>query len=163
MSNKIKFFGKNIKLMAYDFDGVMTDNKALLFINGDEAVFINRSDGLAIGKIKSLGILQVIISTEKNPIVLKRAEKLNIDAINGVDNKLEVLMMYLSKQSNINLDQVAFVGNDLNDMDIMKKVGINISPSNAEEEILKLADYITSAKGGDGVIREIYRKIIEEN
>ena len=59
----MKLCGKTIKLIAYDFDGVMTDNKALIFFNGDEAVFINRGDGLAIEKIKSIGILQLIIST----------------------------------------------------------------------------------------------------
>ena len=159
----MKLCGKTIKLIAYDFDGVMTDNKALIFFNGDEAVFINRGDGLAIEKIKSLGILQLIISTEQNPIVIKRAEKLNIQAINGVDNKLDVLIKYLSEYNNITLDEVAFVGNDLNDMDIMKNVGIKISPSDAELEILEIADYTTLAKGGDGVIRDIYRKISLEN
>tara|TARA_Y100001970_G_C13866002_1_gene666551 strand:- start:273 stop:752 length:480 start_codon:yes stop_codon:yes gene_type:complete len=159
----MKLCGKNIKLIAYDFDGVMTNNKALLFSNGDEAVFINRSDGLAIASIDSLGIIQVIISTEKNPIVLKRAEKLKIPAINGVDNKLDALVSFLSKHNNIELNEVAFVGNDLNDMDIMKNVGVRISPSDAAIEILELADYTALAKGGDGVIRDIYRKISEEN
>ena len=159
----MKLCGHLVKLIAYDFDGVMTDNKALLFSNGDEAVFINRSDGLAIEKIKSLGIIQVIISTEKNPIVLKRAEKLNIHAINGVNNKLEVLMNYLSKHKDIALDDVAFIGNELNDFDVMQKVGIKISPSDAAKEILELADYITSARGGEGVIREIFGKLVEEN
>jgi 3-deoxy-D-manno-octulosonate 8-phosphate phosphatase (KDO 8-P phosphatase) len=159
----MKLCGHLVKLIAYDFDGVMTDNKALIFSNGDEAVFINRSDGLAIEKIKSLGIIQVIISTEKTPIVLKRAEKLNIHAINGVNNKLEVLMNYLSKQKDIALDDVAFIGNELNDFDVMQKVGIKISPSDAAKEILELADYITSARGGEGVIREIFGKLVEEN
>ena len=158
----MKLCGQKIKLIAYDFDGVMTDNKALILPNGDEAVFINRSDGLAIEKIKSLGILQVIISTEKNSIVLRRAKKLNINAINGVNNKLEVLKNYLSKKK-IMLNEVAFIGNDLNDYDVMQKVGIKISPRNGSNEILKIADYITSVNGGEGVVREIYDKICEEN
>ena len=149
--------------MAYDFDGVMTDNKALIFPNGDEAVFINRSDGLAVEKIKSLGILQVIISTEKNPIVLKRAKKLNIYAINGVENKSMALIKYLLKHQDIQLDEVAFIGNDLNDIEVMRKVGIKISPSDGAKEILEISDYISMVKGGDGVIRDIYRKILEEN
>jgi len=159
----MKFCGKNIKLLVYDFDGVMTDNKALLFSNGDEAVFINRSDGLAIEKIKSLGILQVIISSEKNPIVLKRAKKLNIFAINGVDNKSKVLKKYLSNHKDIKLNEVAFIGNDLNDIEVMQKVGIRISPIDGAKEILELSDYISKVKGGNGVIRDIYRKLIGEN
>ena len=91
----MKICGHTVKLLVYDFDGVMTDNKALLFSNGDEAVFINRSDGLAIEKIKSLGISQIIISTETNSIVLKRAKKLGIDVINGVKNKLDELNKYM--------------------------------------------------------------------
>ncbi|RPG62240.1 MAG: haloacid dehalogenase [Flavobacteriaceae bacterium TMED238] len=159
----MKLCGKNIKIIAYDFDGVMTDNKAFVFSNGDEAVIINRSDGLAVKKIKSYGIKQIIISTEKNPVVIKRAEKLNIHVINGVDNKLDVLITFLSKHNNIKLDEVAFVGNDLNDMEIMKSVGVKISPFDAAAEILKLSDYVTPSKGGDGVIRDVYRKIYEEN
>ena len=77
--------------------------------------------------------------------------------------KLEVLMNYLSKQKDIALDDVAFIGNELNDFDVMQKVGIKISPSDAAKEILELADYITSARGGEGVIREIFGKLVEEN
>tara|TARA_B100001250_G_C19209801_1_gene533153 strand:+ start:51 stop:533 length:483 start_codon:yes stop_codon:yes gene_type:complete len=153
---------KIIKLLVYDFDGVMTDNKALIFPNGDEAVFINRSDGLAIKKIKSLNLQQLIISSEKNNIVQKRAQKLNIPAINGIDNKLNQLKKYI-KINNIKIDNVAFIGNDINDLEVMTEVGICISPADAVEEILKISDFITHAKGGSGVIREIYKKIYEEN
>ena len=159
----MKFLGNILKLIAYDFDGVMTNNKALIFPNGDEAVFVNRSDGLAIEKLNSLGIIQVIISSEKNPIVLKRAEKLKIPVINGVDNKLEALLKYLSNYNDISLSHVAFIGNDINDLEVMLKVGVRISPKDAYEEILEISDYVTSTKGGDGVVREIYSKILEEN
>ena len=80
-----------------------------------------------------------------------------------MENKLDVLITFLSKHNNIKLDEVAFVGNDLNDMEIMKSVGVKISPNDAAAEILELSDYATPAKGGDGVIRDVYKKICEEN
>ena len=91
----MKLFGKNISLIIYDFDGVMTDNRALLFENGSEAVFINRSDGLAIDRIKALDLDQIIISSEKKSIVIKRAKKLEILAFNSAKDKVEVLLNYI--------------------------------------------------------------------
>tara|TARA_B100001113_G_C21118406_1_gene626339 strand:- start:705 stop:1184 length:480 start_codon:yes stop_codon:yes gene_type:complete len=158
----MKIFNRKISLIVYDFDGVMTDNRAMIFNNGDEAVFINRSDGLAIEKIKSLGIIQIIISTEKNNIVLKRAKKLNIPAINGVRSKVKELKKYV-ENNEISLSETAFVGNDLNDLDVMNVVGLRIAPSDSAKEILNIADYITKTKGGFGVIREFYSKLLEEN
>ena len=76
--NKSDISPKNIELIVYDFDGVMTDNTALIFEDGTEAVFVNRGDGLAIAKIKEIDIPQVIISTERNSIFAKRGEKLKI-------------------------------------------------------------------------------------
>ena len=109
----MKLCGKIISFLIYDFDGVMTNNKALLFQNGDEAVFINRADGLAIEKIKSLNIEQMIMSSEKNPIVLERAKKLDIVAITGVNDKAKFIKNYTN--NNIPLEETGFVGNDLND------------------------------------------------
>lgn len=140
----------------------MTDNRAMIFNSGEEAVLINRSDGLAIEKIKSLGILQIILSTEKNNIVLQRAKKLNIPAINGVSNKVKELKKFV-EINEINLNETVFVGNDLNDLEVMNIVGIKIAPPDSAKEILNVADYITETKGGFGVIRELYSKLLEEN
>ena len=76
-----------IKLFVYDFDGVMTDNKVYVDQDGKETVQVNRGDGLGISEIKKLGIEQIIISTEKNPVVVKRAEKLGIGCMQGIENK----------------------------------------------------------------------------
>ena len=76
-----------IKLIIYDFDGVMTDNKVYIDQNGNELVQVNRADGLAISEIIKLGIKQLIISTEKNPVVSARAKKLGIPCIQHIENK----------------------------------------------------------------------------
>ena len=152
MSNKIDI--KNIDLIIYDFDGVMTDNKVLVFQDGREAVFCNRSDGLAISRIKGIGIPQLIISTETNKVVEVRAKKLGIPVIYGIDSKEETVKKYC-KEKNIDFKKVIYLGNDINDLEIMKSVGCPIASADASKEIKNIAKIITKAKGGEGIIREL--------
>ena len=144
----------NIKLIVYDFDGVMTNNKAILNQEGIESVMVSRSDGLAISIIKRMGIKQIILSTEKNCVVTKRAEKLNIPVLYGIDDKEKVLKRYL-KDNQINRENVIYIGNDINDLEAMKIVGLPVAPFDAHKEIKKIARLITIKNGGDGVIREL--------
>lgn len=152
MANKIDI--KNIDLIIYDFDGVMTDNRVLVREDGKEAVFCNRSDGLAISEIKRMGTPQIIVSTETNKIVGARAKKLGIPVIYGIDNKEETVKKYC-KEKNIDLKKVIYVGNDINDLEIMKSVGCPIASADASKEIKNIAKIITKAKGGEGIIREL--------
>ena len=85
---------KKIKLLVYDFDGVMTDNRVLVDQHGVESVMVSRGDGYGISRIKELGIKQVIISTETNEVVKRRAEKLKIDVIHGVEDKKTILRKF---------------------------------------------------------------------
>lgn len=147
---------KNIKLIIYDFDGVMTDNRVMVDQNGVESVMVNRGDGYGVGGIKKLGIKQIIVSTEVNPVVARRAEKLKIDVIHGVEDKKTIVANYL-KDNGYSKEQVMFIGNDLNDIEAMGEVGIKGAPADAEEEILQVADWISTKKGGYGVIRELFR------
>ena len=145
----------DIKLVFYDFDGVMTDNKAYLNENGDESVKINRSDGLGVNMISDLGIKQIILSTEKNKIVKKRASKLKIDCFNNLKDKASKAKE-ISKKLKIDLKDCCFIGNDLNDLEVMKLVGIAICPADASEEIKKISNLVLKSSGGDGVIREFF-------
>lgn len=155
---EIDFDIHKISLIVYDFDGVMTDNTVHVDQNGTESVVVNRSDGYAVARIRELGVKQIIISTEKNPVVVKRAEKLNIPVINGVDNKKTVLYQYCC-ENKINLSEVIYIGNDLNDYDAMKCVGYPCCPCDAEIEIRKISVWISSCNGGHGVIRDLFRKL----
>ena len=123
-----------IKLFVYDFDGVMTNNKVIVDQRGNESVIVNRGDGLAVSIIKRMNIPQLILSTEANPVVLKRAKKLNIICINGVEDKKEKLKEYCI-QNDINFKDVLYIGNDINDLDIMKMVGHPYCPSDAHGSI----------------------------
>lgn len=147
----IKF--SDIKLIVFDFDGVFTNNKVYLDEEGCESVQCNRGDGMGISLLKKTRIPLFILSTEKNPIVLKRAEKLGIPAFNNVENKLQFLEEYICK-SNISSDSVCYVGNDVNDLECLKKVGLPVVPSDAHEEVKKFARIILKNKGGDGAVRE---------
>jgi len=145
----------NIELIVYDFDGVMTDNKVYIDQKGNEMVQVNRSDGLAISEIQKLGIKQIIISSERNQVVSKRAKKLKIDCLQGINNKTETLVNYC-KENNYQLNNVGFVGNDINDFNAMKSSGWTWCPADAHEDIRKISDHIFSNNGGDGVIRELF-------
>ena len=143
-----------IKLIVYDFDGVMTDNKVYVDQDGKETVQVNRGDGLGISEIKKLGIEQIIISTEKNPVVVKRAEKLGIGCMQGIENKKAALIDYC-ENNNFDLQNVAYVGNDINDKEVMEIAGTTYCPLDAHESIQDISDNTLKAKGGDGVIREL--------
>jgi YrbI family 3-deoxy-D-manno-octulosonate 8-phosphate phosphatase len=138
----------------------MTDNKTLILEDGKEAVFCNRADGLAICKIKELGIPQIILSTEENRVVEARAKKLNIEVIYGVRDKKSTLIDFCKKK-NYNLKSVLYIGNDINDLEVMKLVGYPIAPQDAYKEIKKIAKIIINVKGGNGVIRKLYEMIIK--
>ncbi len=150
---------KEVSCIVYDFDGVMTDNRVLVDENGLESVFVNRSDGYAIARIKEMGINQIIISTETNPVVEQRAKKLGIEVIHGVEDKGAILKDYC-KRNNYNLDDVMFIGNDLNDVSAISIVGLSGAPADAEKEILDLVDWISTRNGGYGVIRELYDCVV---
>ena len=150
----------NIKLIVYDFDGVMTDNKVYIDQKGNEIVQVNRSDGLAIGEIKKIQINQIIISTEKNPVVSVRAKKLGITCLQEIKNKEDSLRKYC-QENDFALKNVAFVGNDINDLDAMSIVAYSFCPSDAYQSVKDISTFILDSKGGNGVIREIYDFLIK--
>ena len=132
---------KNIKLLVYDFDGVMTNNKVYVDQKGNEMVQVNRGDGLGVDEIKKLDIHQVIISTEKNPVVSERASKLGIPCLQGIENKKSALLNYCQENA-IELQQVAYIGNDINDKEAMEAIGITFCPADAHENIIYISDYV---------------------
>jgi 3-deoxy-D-manno-octulosonate 8-phosphate phosphatase (KDO 8-P phosphatase) len=148
----------NIQLIAYDFDGVLTDNRVILGEDGLESVVLNRSDGLAINIIKNLGIKQIIVTTESNKVVEMRAIKLGIPIIKGTNKKKEGIISFCN-ENNIRLDKVIYIGNDINDLEIMKVVGYPICPSDAYKEVRKISKIILKSRGGDGVVRELLEYI----
>lgn len=148
-----------IECIVYDFDGVMTDNRCLVDENGVEAVFVNRGDGYAIARIREMGIYQAILSTEKKPVVARRADKLKIPVIYGAEDKGKELLRFCM-ENNIQISKTVFIGNDLNDMPAFELAGFKGAPADAEEEIKAAADWVSKKNGGYGVIRDFYRDIM---
>ena len=145
---------KHIDLIVYDFDGVMTDNRVIFFQDGAEAVIVNRADGLGVDRFRDLGIPQLILSTETNPVVKVRAAKLCLEVIASCKDKKIALENYCT-QNGYDLEKVIYIGNDLNDLEVMRIVGFPVAPADAHPRIKKLARLTTEAKGGDGVVKEL--------
>ena len=137
----------------------MTDNKVYLDQAGREMVQVNRADGLGVSGIKKLGLRQIILSTEKNPVVRQRSKKLGLTCLQGISDKTHALKKCCQK-NNISLDEVAHVGNDINDLDAMELAGITFCPADAHNSIKKISDHVLKSKGGQGVVREILDHLI---
>jgi YrbI family 3-deoxy-D-manno-octulosonate 8-phosphate phosphatase len=145
---------RKIRLVAFDFDGVFTDNAVYVSQDGTEAVRCSRLDGLGLAKLKRLGIETVIISTEPNPIVSARARKLGIRCIQDCSDKRATLED-IAREIGITLAEIAFVGNDINDRPCLSCVALPIVVHDAHEDVLALGRYRTRTPGGHGAVREI--------
>jgi 3-deoxy-D-manno-octulosonate 8-phosphate phosphatase (KDO 8-P phosphatase) len=143
-----------IRLVAFDFDGVFTDNMVYVFEDGSEAVRCFRSDGIGLQKLKQLGIETVIISTESNPVVSARAAKLRIRCFQNCEDKRHTLESF-AKERGISLAEIAFIGNDINDCPCLRCVGLPIVVQDAHPDVIPLAIYRTRNRGGHGAVREV--------
>ena len=157
MTHKIDL--QNIDLIVYDFDGVLTDNRVLVMQDGKEAVFCNRSDGLAIEMLRKQGVAQLILSKETNPVVAARAKKLSLPVLHGVDDKATILRNYCAEHG-VGLQRVVYIGNDTNDLEVMGIVGIPVAPSDAHPDIIGMATIVLTKAGGYGVVRELYDRVL---
>ncbi|GMQ86916.1 MAG: hypothetical protein BMS9Abin08_0114 [Gammaproteobacteria bacterium] len=145
---------RSIRFIAFDFDGVFTDDKVYVLEDGSEAVRCFRGDGIGLQKLERLGIETAIISTEANPVVSARAKKLKIRCIQDCNDKRAALENLINELG-ITLAETAFVGNDINDLSCLRCVGLPIIVNNAHSDIVQYAAYRTKAQGGHGAVREI--------
>lgn len=154
----------DIKLFLTDCDGVMTDGGMYYSEKGDELKKFNTLDGMAFELLRNKGVKVGVITGETTNIVKNRAQKLKMDELHmGVKNKLEVVTS-LCKKYNITLNQVAYIGDDINDYDILCSVGIAACPANAMSKILDCPGIIKLKKeGGKGAVREFAEIILSMN
>jgi YrbI family 3-deoxy-D-manno-octulosonate 8-phosphate phosphatase len=146
-------------LIVFDFDGVLTDNRVLVFADGREAVLCNRADGLAFDLFRKEEIPVLILSTEKHPVVAARARKLKTPCIHGVADKKSALEKYCVR-AGIKLDTVMYVGNDVNDLAVMRIVGHRVCPSDAHPRVRAICQTVLRSRGGEGVARELAEKVL---
>ena len=142
------------KIIFTDFDGCLTDDRVWLNQDGEEFIAANRKDGLAINRLKALGIRVVITSTETNRVVTARATKLGIEALQGLSDKVEAIENYISK-NNLTWNDSWYIGNDVNDLGAIRKAKFSICPSDAVKAVKKAVDLKLKTKGGYGVLSEL--------
>lgn len=150
-----------IKVIIFDFDGVLTDNRVLVFDDGREAVLCNRSDGLFISLLKQRGYALFIVSKEQNPVVTVRGRKLKVEVTQGVDDKVEAVERILCRQG-ITANEVIYVGNDINDLGAMSIVGLPVAVGDAHPAVKRAAKRVLKTVGGAGVVRELFESVLGE-
>lgn len=150
----------DIKMVLMDCDGVLTDGGMYYTEQGDEIKRFNTLDGMGISRLREKGILVGIVTGENRELNMRRAEKLKMDIIRqGVSDKL-VEIKQICSEKGISLDNVLYVGDDINDLEAIKAVGYGCSVANGREEVKLVAKYVTKTKGGEGAVREIADLIV---
>jgi YrbI family 3-deoxy-D-manno-octulosonate 8-phosphate phosphatase len=142
------------RFIAFDFDGVFTDNTVYVTQDGVESVRCWRSDGLGLERVRSIGIKTLIISSENNPVVMARAQKIKLRFKQGVlDKAAEILAA--CKCFQIDPKETMFVGNDINDIPAFQSIGIPVGVADSHPDIYPYIIFRTQKQGGLGAVREI--------
>jgi len=150
-----------IRLFATDVDGVLTDAGMYYAESGDEWKKFNTRDGMGIKLLQRAGIITAIVTQERTKLVARRAEKLAIPELHqGVMDKLTVIREMAARHG-LTLSQVAYIGDDINDLETLKEVGFSASPADGLPDIVAAVDYVCQKKGGEGAVREIIEMILE--
>jgi len=142
-----------------DFDGVHTDDTALIDGDGGEHVRVSRSDGMGVARLRRAGIPVLILSTETHPVVAARAAKLKVEVLQGVEDKAAALAAWAAGRG-IPLERIAYLGNDVNDLPAMELVGWPVAVADARPEVRAAARRLLSRRGGDGAVRELAELVL---
>jgi 3-deoxy-D-manno-octulosonate 8-phosphate phosphatase (KDO 8-P phosphatase) len=151
----------HIKLLLMDCDGVLTDGRLWLLEHGDEHKSFNTHDGLGLSLLHRAGLKSGIISGRSSQSVNRRAAELGVEFVRqGDPHKIEAFEQVL-RQAGVGENEVAFVGDDLTDIPIMRRAEFAIAVADAVEETRSVAHYVTRAKGGRGAVREVIEIILK--
>lgn len=160
--NPTNLLPQSLKAVIFDFDGVMTDNKVYISETGQESVRCDRGDGMGINLLKQAGFKIAVMSTEANPVVTARCNKLGIECYQSLGHsKLETLKEWCT-HNQLPLNDVVYVGNDINDIECMNYVGCAVVPLDAMSTVKPHAKIILSNKGGEGAVRELCDLILNK-
>ncbi|MBN1871585.1 MAG: HAD-IIIA family hydrolase [Candidatus Omnitrophica bacterium] len=152
---------KNIKLLIMDVDGVLTDGRIVYTDGGDQLKFFSVLDGMGLALLSKSGIKSAILTAKKSRIVTERAKDMHIDRVyQDAVNKLKVFKEVLS-DFKVKSDEVCFIGDDVLDIPVLRKVGLAVSVPNAVSEVKNEVHYITIKHGGKGAVREVIDMILK--
>lgn len=150
---------KQVDLVVFDFDGVITDDRVWVDQAGHESIAANRSDGMGIAALRKAGIPMVVLSTEPNPVVSARCRKLDLPVIQGLADKAGALYQLLQERQ-LDPTHVVYLGNDVNDLPCFSLVGCAVAVADAHPDVLPHADFILTHPGGHGAVRELCDRIL---
>lgn len=154
LDNALKHKAKNIKWFFSDIDGTLTDGLVYYDKNGESLKSFSMRDGTGFFLLRTCGIKTGIITGENSAIVLRRSEKLKVDkCFLNISNKLQTITEFISER-NLTFDDIAYIGDDINDYKLMKQCGFSIAVGDADNRIKSIADYICHNTGGRGAFRE---------
>ena len=161
MTEQIAERARRVRLLILDIDGVMTDGRIVYSVYGDELRFFDVQDGLGITLMNRAGLRSIIITAKKSRIVKARARDLKVaKTYHGYLDKLKALAKALRK-FRVTPEEVCFIGDDLIDLPVLKRVGFAVSVPNAVDAVKAQAHYITSRTGGRGAVREVCDLILK--
>jgi YrbI family 3-deoxy-D-manno-octulosonate 8-phosphate phosphatase len=154
---------KKIKVIISDVDGVLTDGGMYYSSSGELLKKFNTKDGMAVEILLNNKIKTIIMTREKSKIVKLRSKKMNVaESLIGIKHK-EKSLSKICKKFNVKSEEICYVGDDVNDLEIMKLVGLSASPNDAVLSIKQTSDYICNTPGGSGVLREVADLILAAN
>jgi len=151
----------HIKLLLMDCDGVLTDGRLWLLEDGDEHKSFNTHDGLGLSLLHRAGLKSGIISGRSSQAVTRRAKELGIEFVRQGDPDKTVAFEEVLRQAGVDENEVAFVGDDLTDIPLMRRAEFAVAVADAVEETRSTAHYVTRAKGGHGAVREVVEIILK--
>ena len=153
---------KKIKLVGTDIDGVWTDARMYVTPDGDGMKAFSTYDGMAVSMLKKKGLIVAILTSENTDIVLARSEKLKIDEVYVNEHEKLKRLIYLSKKYEISMNQIAYIGDDVNDLEALKAVGFSALTANSPIQNQFKPDYVTIRHGGHGAFREFTDIILQD-
>jgi len=156
---ELKKLSQNIKLVLTDVDGVLTDGGMYYSDKGEAMKKFNTRDSMGMDLLKEIKIPTIMITRENSEIVKQRAKKIKIELFSGVLNK-NLLLPKICKKFNVHPSEIAYIGDDVNDYEIMSNIGVSAAPNDAVEKICTLVDYVCKLNGGHGAFREFAEIII---
>jgi len=158
---ELQAIASKIKLVAFDVDGVMTDGSLTFLEDGREIKTYDAKDGLGVVMLGKAGIITSIITARNNGTVKHRAEVLNIKELYmGSKNKIEALNELIQKY-NLKNTEIAYMGDDLPDLCVLKEVGLKCCPNDAVDEVKEICNFISTKNGGKGAVRELCNFILK--
>jgi len=147
--------------LALDFDGVLTDNRVVTFQDGSEAVIADRGDGMGIEMLRRAGVPMVVLSKERNPVVAARCDKLGLECVQAIDDKVTAFRDWMTDQG-LDPANVVFVGNDANDVECLQAAGCGVVPADAHASARAVADVVLTRPGGRGAVRELADLVLQQ-